>query len=127
MSSTLPLAPNVQQLNESLNQSKKKRVRTRPSKKRITFDVEQVAYCVGCGNYTFIHFTDKKRLLVSYTLSVLIKQFGRPMFFRSHKSNAVNLNQVAKICTHKCEVTMLDGTVLKLSRRKITEVGLMAI
>jgi DNA-binding LytR/AlgR family response regulator len=119
MSSILPTSPNVLLLEQSLRKSNRK--------KRISFDVDQVAYFVGYGNYTFIHFTDKKRLLVSHTLSVLIKQFSRPMFFRSHKSNAVNLNQVAKICTHKCEVIMLDGTVLKLSRRKITEAGLMAI
>jgi DNA-binding LytR/AlgR family response regulator len=114
MSSILPTSPNVLLLEQSLRKSNRK--------KRISFDVEQVAYFVGYGNYTFIHFTDNKRLLVAYTLSVLIKQFDESMLFRAHKSNAVNINQIAQVCTNKCEIVMYDGAVLKLSRRKIQEI-----
>jgi DNA-binding LytR/AlgR family response regulator len=126
MSSALPLFVNAHSLDESLRLSKyNDKVIKRTRQKRYDFDVELVTYCVGFGNYTYIHFANNKRLLISYTLSVLMRQFDNVNFFRAHKSNVVNLNHIAQIAADRCEITMLDGAILKLSRRKIQEIALL--
>jgi CheY-like chemotaxis protein len=84
-----------------------------------------IVYLAGANNYTWLHFTDGRKQLVSKPLSYFEKRF--PTFLRVHKTTIINPQYV---WDWQCPlrrrmagtIRMQGGTVLPVGRRRWQEV-----
>jgi two-component system LytT family response regulator len=84
--------------------------------------VNDIVHCVADGNYTRIHFTDKKEMLLSKTLGDVDELLSNYNFFRIHHSSLINLKQVKKyIRGEGGEVIMSNGHCLAVARTRKTD------
>jgi two-component system LytT family response regulator len=80
--------------------------------------VDEIIYCQSVGNYTQFFFTQKRKLLSSYTLKQYDEILSEYNFFRAHRSFLINLDHVQQY--QKGEggtVSMSDGSEIEISRR----------
>jgi two-component system LytT family response regulator len=82
-------------------------------------DASAIHWLEADDNYVHVH-TAQARFMLRRTLSDLLVQLGERRFARIHKSAAVNLAQIDKLeplFKGDHEIRLLDGTLLRLSRR----------
>ncbi|MBK6473087.1 MAG: LytTR family transcriptional regulator [Flavobacteriales bacterium] len=85
-------------------------------------DVDNITYCESDSNYTVVHQTDKKRLVISRTLKEFEDILDPERFIRVHHSYLINVKHITKyIRGEGGEVIMSDGTNVAVSRRKKQE------
>jgi two-component system LytT family response regulator len=71
------------------------------------------------GNYSFVHFVEGERHLVSKNLKEFEEMLPEPDFFRVHQSHIVNTLFVKKVIKDDGDqVVMADGTRIPVSRRR---------
>jgi two-component system, LytTR family, response regulator len=74
------------------------------------------------GCYTTIITNDKKQHLISRTLKDIEASLPKDFFFRTHKSNLINLSYIKDYSNLSGNfVTMTDGSKIDISRRKAPE------
>ena len=81
--------------------------------------LSEIVYCEAENTYTYIHFKDGRKTLVSRPLLDYELMLQDNNFFRIHKSTLINLEHIKEY--HKGEggfVTMCNGKSLEVSRRK---------
>jgi two-component system LytT family response regulator len=81
-------------------------------------NLDDIIYCQASGNYTQFCFTNKTKVLSSYTLKQYDEMLSEFNFFRAHKSFLINLKHVNQY--RKGEggvVIMSDGMEIEISRR----------
>jgi two-component system LytT family response regulator len=81
--------------------------------------VMDIIYCESYDNYTYFHFIDKDKVLVSNTLKDYEELLGEYGFFRVHKSYLINLAHIIRF--EKAEggnVVMTGGNIVSVSSRK---------
>lgn len=85
--------------------------------------VEEVIRCEAKDNYTCFFLKSKRTILASRTLKDIEEQLMPFNFFiRVHHSSVVNLNEIVKYTKGEGGfVTMSDGSVVNVSRRKKDE------
>lgn len=59
-------------------------------------DVSDIMYCKSQSNYTTLHLSDGKKLLLSKTISNLEKMLSPYFFIRTHRSYLINPNYMKK-------------------------------
>ncbi len=84
-------------------------------------DKETVLYLKSDKSYTTISLTSGKKIIATKTLKEIHKKFPCPEFVRVHNSYVVNLNHATEYNKGVNELTMLDGTIVSVSRSKKTE------
>jgi len=79
------------------------------------------------SNYTLFYLKDRiKPILTSKTLKSYSKQFNKNQFIRPHRSHLVNRNYIDCVIAKKEKFIVLnDGTQIKVSRRKVSELKLL--
>ncbi|MBK8228646.1 MAG: response regulator transcription factor [Flavobacteriales bacterium] len=77
--------------------------------------------CEADRNYTWFHLCRGERLLSSYPLSTYEEFLAEKEFLRAHRSHIINLRHVRSF-TSEGLVTMSDGGVIEVSRRRKAEV-----
>jgi two-component system LytT family response regulator len=88
-----------------------------PTMEGLCFEkVKDIAYLEASGNYTLLHFTDKRQILVCRTLrevEVLLPEKG---FTRIHRSHTIHLRHIKKYVRGKGgHVVMQNGVTLVVS------------
>jgi two-component system LytT family response regulator len=81
------------------------------------FAPEQIIRLESDSNYTYIHTTSRKPILMATVLSVyenMLQPFG---FIRTHRSHLVNAQHISMI-DPVGEITMNDHSKVEISRRK---------
>ena len=81
------------------------------------FDPAHIMYCEGENNYTRFVFIHHKPILISKTLAEYEEMLSEYHFIRIHKSYLINKKYVMKV-DKEGVVTMKDGKVLMISRRR---------
>lgn len=118
---------NVQQFdvlfhNLKLYQSDFKKIALPTFSGLTVFPVKDIIHCKAEINYTNFFFTSGKKLLVIKTLKEYEELLNDCNFIRVHKSHLINLHHVKKYTRGEGgTVTMSDGTVVDVSRRKKEE------
>ncbi|MVM28523.1 response regulator receiver protein [Spirosoma sp. HMF4905] len=86
-------------------------------------NVVDLVYLEGEINYTWLHWTDGRRLLMPYTLKRLASKLPPAWFLRLHRHYMVNLRFIEKVelKSNKPEVHLLTGVYLPISRRRWVE------
>lgn len=77
-----------------------------------------ITYCEADGNYTRVHISGGRILLVSKTLKDVEEIIFSQHFYRIHKSFFVNLNYVKSFSRIENSVTLENSQVLPVSNRK---------
>lgn len=94
-------------------------------KNRLT--TEQIIWIQGEGNYSRVHLTNGKQLMVAQTLSKF--ELLIPAFIRTHKSSIVNPNHIQTlraIPSQKTGLLVLTGGIeLIVARRRFDTVSEM--
>ena len=86
------------------------------------FPVKDIIHCQAEVNYTNFFFTSGRKLLVIKTLKEYEELLDDCNFIRVHKSHLINLQHVKQYTRGEGgTVTMSDGTVVDVSRRKKEE------
>jgi len=80
----------------------------------------EITYLQADSNYCNVYTTDGKRIMVTKTLNSLEKLLDTNVFMRIHRSFTVNINYIKKIASEdgSCDVILMDGSVLSVSRRR---------
>lgn len=81
----------------------------------------EIVRCEGDNNYTIFHLTNSKKLVVSKTLGEFEEMFTKYHFFRVHQSHLINLRHVKSYTKNGGLVTLSDGSLVEISRRKKLE------
>ena len=86
------------------------------------FPVKDIIHCQAEVNYTQFFFTAGRKLLVIKTLKEYEELLNECNFIRVHKSHLINMHHVKNYTRGEGgTVTMSDGTVVDVSRRKKDE------
>ena len=85
------------------------------------FAPEQIIRLQSDSNYTYIHTTGRKPILMATVLGVyehMLQPFG---FIRTHRSHLINAHHISVIDATG-EITMNDASKVEISRRKRKDV-----
>lgn len=77
---------------------------------------EQIVLCKGDSNYTHVHFADGHKITVATTLKIIQARLASRDFVRVNRSGLINKVHIALYTHH--EVTLTNGTVLQIARRR---------
>lgn len=84
--------------------------------------LKNIMYFIADGNFTFLHYEPKKKLLVTEPLKKIEDKLPDLMFIRIHNSHLINLNHTKKyVRGDGGYVVMDDGKSLNVSRSKKEE------
>lgn len=91
-------------------------------KHRVNLD--QILYLEGDINYTNFHFQFRRRTVIAHSLKHFEADLLPQGFLRIHRSYLVNSRFVKSANIANNTLTLVDGTVLRVARRRIKEVEL---
>ncbi|MBS2100174.1 LytR/AlgR family response regulator transcription factor [Carboxylicivirga linearis] len=116
--STSKQAP--QQLIENRQQEAEKLKIGLPTAERILFvELHEIVRCVGESNYTHVHLTDGKSILISKTLKEFDELLCDKGFVRTHQSHLVNLKYIRSFEKNDGGyLKMNNGTSVPVSRQR---------
>ena len=81
--------------------------------------IKDVMMLEGEGNYTYIHLSNGKKILLSKTLKGFCDTFSQYDFARIRKSHLINLNFLKEVdLSGEISVTMQTGQKIEISRRR---------
>ncbi|MBN1339387.1 MAG: response regulator transcription factor [Bacteroidales bacterium] len=82
-------------------------------------DFDSILYCESDGNYTRLHLTGEKNLMVSRTLKDIASMLPATGFVRIHHSHLVNINHISEYLRGEGgEVILSNGSRLRVSRNR---------
>lgn len=81
-------------------------------------DSNNLVFLEAKGKFTIIHFEDHSQIITYHMLKWYTEYLFEPFFFRCHRSYSINCSYV-NYYTSK-EIIMIDGTIVPLSRDKIS-------
>lgn len=110
MPRSLPTKPVVEQVG-------KRGVIALPTMEGLCFEkVKHILYLEASGNYTSLHFKDKRQVLVCKTLREVEKMLPESAFARIHRSHSIHLKHLKKYCRGKGgHVLLANGITLAVS------------
>ena len=91
---------------------------------RIHIRLTDIKYVEGQGNYSILHLTNRKPIILSRTLIKLEDELSA--FIRIHKGYLVNPRFIAPnqmLSKTKLSVTLTTGEVLLVARRRVAHIG----
>ncbi len=77
---------------------------------------EEIVLCKGDSNYTHVHFTNGRKLTVATTLKIIQERLAAQDFVRVNRSGLINKDHIARY--DRDEITLTNGTVLPIARRR---------
>ena len=88
-----------------------------PTMEGLCFEkVKQIAYLEANGNYTVLHFTDARQILVCKTLREVEQMLPEAAFVRIHRSHTIHLRHIKKYVRGKGGYVVLqNGATLAVS------------
>ncbi len=80
--------------------------------------VAELIYCTASGNYTWLHFEDGTKYLLTRTLKTLEERLPAQLFIRIHHHSLVNKMHIMQYTNAGVNtVRMINGEELEVSRR----------
>ncbi len=88
-----------------------------PTMEGLCFEkIKHIAYLEANGNYTTLHFTDKRQVLVCKTLREVEMMLPEHAFARIHRSHTIHLKHLKKYVRGKGgHVVLQNGSTLVVS------------
>ena len=88
---------------------------------RLDINLDQIKYVEGYGNYSILHLTDRKPIMLSQTVKKLQAQLS--VFIRIHKGYLVNPYFIVpdqRPSPKNLTMALTTGEVLTISRRRVS-------
>jgi len=85
------------------------------------FHAGEIVRLEASSNYTYIHFTNRKPMLIAKVLGEYEEQLSNAGFVRTHRSHLVNRQYITFI-DGQGNIVMEDNSRIEISRRKRKEV-----
>lgn len=82
--------------------------------------IESILWIEGDGNYAWVHFSNRRKLLAAQTLKWFNDRL--PSFIRVHKSSLANLSHIVlfeRVKSRQTSVILSNGVALLVSRRRV--------
>lgn len=90
-------------------------------RKKTSIIIRDIMMLEGEGNYTHVHLSNGKKILLSKTLKEFCELFSQNDFARIRKSHLINLNFLKEVdFSADLSVTMQTGQRIEISRRRKT-------
>lgn len=107
----------IQSLGKSRKFAQKATKIALPTMEGLCFEkVKNIAYLEANGNYTALHFKDKRQILVCKTLREVEQLLPEHSFVRIHRSHTIHLKHLKKYVRGKGgHVILQNGTSLTVS------------
>lgn len=112
-----------EKLDEALN--KLNQIKGGPQKVKLSYDgkiifyrPDDILYGEGDGNYSWVHFEKKNKVLITKKLKQLEDDLPEPIFYRVHNSYIINLNKIKAYNKNEGVVILENNTVIPVSRQK---------
>ncbi len=91
-------------------------------RKKTSIIIRDIMMLEGEGNYTNVHLSNGKKILLSKTLKEFCELFTQNDFARIRKSHLINLNFLKEVdFSADLSVTMQTGQRIEISRRRKVE------
>lgn len=84
--------------------------------------IDQILFLEGDINYTHFYFQFRKPTVISRSLKYFEADLLPRGFLRIHRSHIVNSRFVKSVSLLENTLTLVDGTVLRVARRRIKEI-----
>lgn len=79
-------------------------------------DIRNVVYLEAQGNYTYIHLTEDRKMLVCKTLREVEENIRTEIFVRVHRSYTINMNMLARYVKGKGGYVIMEtGAMVNVS------------
>jgi two-component system LytT family response regulator len=112
-----------------LLQSMKATEKTTPQRIALTHNdglifvpTSEIIFCEAESNYTCVHLTDGKKILVSKVLKDIDEALSGPDFYRVHSSYLINLNRIKKLVRGEGGYLVMDNdAVISIARSRKQE------
>jgi DNA-binding LytR/AlgR family response regulator len=85
--------------------------------------IDQILFLEGDINYTHFHFESRPRATIAHCLKHFEADLLPNGFVRIHRSYIVNARFVRKTNLLTNTITLTDGTMLKVARRRVKELS----
>ena len=85
------------------------------------FSPEEIVRFEASRNYTYIHFTNRRPMLIAKVLGEYEEQLAGSGFVRTHRSHLINKQYITFI-DGQGNIVMQDNSRVEISRRKKKEV-----
>lgn len=82
------------------------------------YNPDEILYCKGDGNYSWVFLDNKKKLLITKKLKQLEEDLPEPFFYRIHNSYIINLNKIKAYNKNERVVILCNNTIIPVSREK---------
>ncbi len=86
-------------------------------------NLDQIIFLEGDINYTSFHFQSRRRMVIAHSLKYFEADLLPRGFLRIHRSHIVNSRFVKSANVANNTLTLVDGTVLRVARRRIKEIS----
>lgn len=105
---------------EKLNNIKEipKKIKLLHNGKLVFYKPDDILYCEGDGNYSWIYFNKTKRILLSKKLKQMEEDLPEPLFYRVHNSYIINLNKIESYNKNEGIVILENNILIPVSRQK---------
>jgi len=115
-----------QQLEEMLKGlSHRSRIKVNTRTGFILLDPRDVVHCVAEGNYTRVHFVNRREEIITSNLGSFMKQLSGGSFFRISRSGMINLNYLTRVDNKMgtCRLSADCEIDLKVARNRRSELN----
>jgi two-component system, LytTR family, response regulator len=93
------------------------------ARQKYRVNLDQILFLEGEINYTHFHFQFRKRTVIAHPLKYFEADLLSRGFLRIHRSYIVNSRFVESTNLLENTLTLVDGTVLRVARRRIKEIS----
>ena len=93
-------------------------------KKNLKIPLHEIVFLRGDVNYTNFIFQHRRQHTVSHSLKYFEEALLANGFLRIHRSHLVNSRFIKSTNLIDLTVSLMDGTELKVARRRVKEVSL---
>jgi two-component system LytT family response regulator len=109
----------LRHLLESVQNRKIENVALSTNEGMIYLKLKEIIRLESDGNYTFFYTSGQEKFVVSRTIKEFEELLPEDIFFRTHQSHIVNLQEVRKVLKEDGGYALMgDGTKVPISRRK---------
>lgn len=82
---------------------------------------QEILFFEADVNYTTIHFTNGKKMMVATTIKAFEERFKPFNFFRVHKTYLVNMACIKNYCHNENTIQLTDNKHISISRRRTVD------
>lgn len=111
----------IEQILSSYNNSSNKKIKLNTDGKLIFLDKEDILFVESEGNYSTLHLSNSKQIVLTKKLKELTQVLPDSHFFRIHNSYIVNLEKIKELIKSDNYIILESNHKIPISRQRKSE------